>query len=253
MKKIICALLFVAPAMLFCASKNPLKGMFEKTEAQKFKDLYFNEKGVKGLEIRPLLPGEAERKKSNKITYSEQFQCFVAGGQVEEIAMGPENVAALLEFNSNFKHLERINFSGAQLKLIGKNDFSGCRELPFLKTLNLSNNKIEAVESGAFDHLVSVETITLNDNKITNLPEDLFKNNKELQGVLLNENNIKDLGDSLKGLRQGCIVVVTDNPLKVSALDKVDPKNRKSIHGFEWDKKTIFECLGARALDWWNK
>ncbi|XP_059586234.1 slit homolog 1 protein [Alligator mississippiensis] len=83
---------------------------------------------------------------------------------------------------------ERLELNGNNITRVGRNDFSGLKQL---RVLQLMENQISTVERGAFDDLKELERLRLNRNQLHALPELLFQNNQALSRLDLSENFIQ--------------------------------------------------------------
>ncbi|KAH0566676.1 hypothetical protein KQX54_003174 [Cotesia glomerata] len=83
-------------------------------------------------------------------------------------------------------HLENLSLSSNIIPNLTENSFSD--DLKKLKRLNLSNNIITSISSGAFDKLGSLEELDLSTNMLYTLPNDWIPNNVNLQYLHLRQN-----------------------------------------------------------------
>lgn len=65
-------------------------------------------------------------------------------------------------------HLERLSLSHNQIQTIGEKTFH-LTSTTHIKSLNLANNRITHLQTGAFENLQNLEQLLLNNNIITGL------------------------------------------------------------------------------------
>ncbi|KAJ8316826.1 hypothetical protein KUTeg_004730 [Tegillarca granosa] len=78
----------------------------------------------------------------------------------------------------------RLELQGNNITVIRQTDFQGLRNL---RILQLLENSIHTVESGAFDDLVEMERLRIDRNKLTALPDMLFSSMPNLQRLVKND------------------------------------------------------------------
>jgi Leucine-rich repeat (LRR) protein len=95
------------------------------------------------------------------------------------------------EIFAEFPHLNGIEISGSTLPIITNGLFT--KNFNVLQYLHLGTNKIQTIESEAFQYLVKLKWIRLSSNQIQILPFQIFKKNPELIYIDLSSNKINSI------------------------------------------------------------
>lgn len=126
-------------------------------------------------------------------------------------------------------------------------------ELPELTTLDLSNNKITAIEENSFEKNMKLKSLDLSNNKLMNLPENL---SKSLEILKLNENLSFDLprskifilGQSLLKFecnKCGITIISKESFKKLPKLKEIilSGNNISDIENGSWDSNSKLNYL----------
>jgi hypothetical protein len=116
---------------------------------------------------------------------------------------GPSKVDFLpTQMLSDFPQFNGIVISGCQTLTAIKNDLF-TKDFRPIQFLCLHHNKIETVESNAFQHLSKLKWISIGGNQIKSLPLQILKNNPELIVVWFDNNQINSITpDIFEGLNK---------------------------------------------------
>jgi Leucine-rich repeat (LRR) protein len=91
-----------------------------------------------------------------------------------------------------------------------RDNFFG-QEFNVIEYLQFFNNKIEAIEANAFQHLPKLKWVDLGQNQLRSLPHQIFKNNPEMIAVWLYDNKINSITpDFFKNLNKLQLVYFDD-------------------------------------------
>lgn len=118
------------------------------------------------------------------------------------------NHISSLENLSNFKNLNYLQLSRNTIEII-KNTWLG---LSSLNELDLSHNRISAIEESSFINLTNLKLLDLSSNKLERISSDLFKNMYQLEKLYLQFNRLKIF--SLNYLKNLFILDASNNRLK---------------------------------------
>ena len=66
-----------------------------------------------------------------------------------------------------------------------------------IQTINLSENKIQGINSSTFKGLLRLRTVVLSKNRINQIPEDLFVDNQMLERVFLKHNRLRQIPEKV--------------------------------------------------------
>lgn len=86
--------------------------------------------------------------------------------------------------------LEKLDFTSNRIVAVPHDLFSPHGFHPTLRVLELDNNRISTIESGAFQELPALEELYIPRNKLHILPKNIFANLVALQTLILTHNNL---------------------------------------------------------------
>lgn len=95
-------------------------------------------------------------------------------------------------------------------KLLSPGNF---RNLTSLRHLDLSDGRIESIESGSFAKLRSLQTLNLAENKLRHLEAGAFDGLKHVHSLKLGDNDIRQLPSALMSLKELRLLDLSNNPL----------------------------------------
>ncbi|CAM2117906.1 unnamed protein product [Caretta caretta] len=123
---------------------------------------------------------------------------------------------------------ERIPQATAELRL-NSNEISVLeatglfKNLPHLKKINLSNNKVTEIEDGAFEGAASVSELHLTANQLESVRGGMFRGLAGLRTLMLRNNRISCIhNDSFTGLRSVRLLSLYDNQISTIAPGAFD-------------------------------
>lgn len=90
--------------------------------------------------------------------------------------------------------LESVIFSDCNINDIAHNHFENAK---YLKSLDLSHNHIEVINSNLFLHTPEIEIIDFSYNQIVHIGKDAFRDRNKLNTIILSYNNITIISPSL--------------------------------------------------------
>lgn len=103
-----------------------------------------------------------------------------------------------IEFGPKLKDFSTLNLENKEITGIEANTFCDCSSL---KELDLQRNRIETLDTIAFNQLAKLTSLHLNSNQIVFLDMNTFKECSSLKKLILSENKIERIDpDGFKGL-----------------------------------------------------
>jgi hypothetical protein len=97
--------------------------------------------------------------------------------------------------NNLSEDLVTLDLSNNKITAIEIADF---RTLKQAKTINLSYNQIQILDERSFEHVYCLQELDLSYNNIVHLPHTIFRNNQNLKKLYLKKNSLQIFGDSSK-------------------------------------------------------
>ena len=142
--------------------------------------------------------------------------------QLQDLMIGFYNIdnSILLHnlFNGyNFSNLVKLSLMFINSKILKKELINA---FPILRELNVTNSKIEEIESDSFANLKHLCSLDLSQNQIKYLNGNTFSNLVKLEKLNLSENQIKSIDENAFSN----LVKLEELNLSENLLEKLDPK-----------------------------
>ena len=141
----------------------------------------------------------------------------------KELNLGSKGITSLdgLQDIHGIKDIERINLSYNKIAAIDPGVFN---DLNKLKNLNLAYNKIEAIHPDTFSGLDVLKMLHLGTNKIETIYDNAFNGLGELESLFLNNNEIATIHDNaFNGLDELASLYLKSNKIRRLNIDVFNP------------------------------
>ena len=179
---------------------------------------------VKDLEIRNLKPDDFVCEGGERERTANAGSCFIdlpcpdncqcdGEGKVECVNQDLTSIPPNLP-----RYTSELDLSGNKIsKILADGSF---QNLPNLRTLDLSNNRIGKIETGSFDGATNLHSLDLKQNELSHIEKGVFDPLKNLTFLELRENYFKCVKNStFSGLRKLTHLSLAENMIKTIEIN----------------------------------
>ncbi|KAG1661067.1 Slit 3 protein [Nymphon striatum] len=116
---------------------------------------------------------------------------------------------------SILQNLEYFAMVHSEVSKIGANAFDSLKSVDVLKTLNLENNYIQTIGTGAFAKLSALRTLILSGNEITTIPSSTLPPNNLIKVFDVSDNQLESVPADINTLPYGSSVNLDYNTIRI--------------------------------------